>query len=123
VKNALLVVALSAMCAVSPAHAKKVRKSILPPSQFDHPFEGTITVKRDSEASLPCRPRSLSTRLGCTYPSTTGSDKECEIYLALPDEIKAAGYSENDLWRHEIAFCNGWKGYRTLGDDSLVDKP
>jgi hypothetical protein len=24
------------------------------------------------------------------------------------------------LWRHEVAVCNGWRGYRSLGDDSLV---
>jgi hypothetical protein len=117
IRSLLIGVALLALA--TPAHAKKVKKSILPPPQFDPPFEGTIKVTRDSEASLPCRPRSLSTRLGCTYPPKK-PDEGCVIYLALPDEIKEAGYSENDLWRHEIAFCNGWKGYRSLGDDSLA---
>jgi hypothetical protein len=120
VRKYLFLMLAGAVFAAVPAHAKNVKKSVLPPSQFDHPFEGTIKVIRDSEASLPCRPRSLSTRLGCTYPPTSETDKDCVVYLALPDEINAAGYSENDLWRHEIAFCNGWKGYRPLGDDSLV---
>src|SRR6516165_8154422 len=100
IKTLLIGAALLALTAS--AQAKNVKKSIVPPAEFDHPFEGTIKVTRDSEASLPCRPRSLSTRLGCTYPQKK-PDEECVIYLALPDEIKEAGYSENDLWRHEIA--------------------
>jgi hypothetical protein len=97
----------------SQAHAK----SILPPSKYDHPFEGTIIVKRNDSGSLPCRPRSLSIRYGCAFLSEDG--KECEIHLAYTHELPT-GMRENDLWRHEIARCNGWQGYRPLGDDSLV---
>lgn len=116
-RSLLIGVALLALATL--AHAKRVKKSILPPPEFDHPYVGTIKVIRDDAGSLPCRPRSLSNRLGCTYPPKK-PDEECVIYLAFPDDIKEAGYSENDLWRHEIAFCNGWKGYRSLGDDSLA---
>jgi hypothetical protein len=46
-------VALSA-----PVRAKEVRKSksILPPPEFDHLYEGNIRVKRDSAWAAPCRP-------------------------------------------------------------------
>ena len=47
----------------------------------------------------------MSTRLGCTFPPDKEGD-ECLIYLAEKDEIKDAGYSENDLWRHEVAASN-----------------
>jgi hypothetical protein len=111
-----LAIACAALLLATGAQAKPVKKSILPPAEFDHPFVGTIYVTRLSETALECRPRSLSTRLACTYPP--GKDgPECEIHLALLEEIKDAGYRENDLWRREIAYCNGWKGYQPLGTD------
>jgi|KBSSwiS6_1023812.scaffolds.fasta_scaffold39241_2 hypothetical protein len=64
----------------------------------------------------------MSTRLGCTFPPDKEGD-ECLIYLAEKDEIKDAGYSENDLWRHEVAASNGWKGYRPIpGADDCDEK-
>jgi hypothetical protein len=68
----------------------------------------------------------MSTRLGCTFLEDLDKDgnyssaereagKECTIYLADPDEIREAGYTESALLRHEMAACNGWEGYRTLG--------
>jgi hypothetical protein len=76
---AAIALALSFSALATPAAAKK--KSILPPPEFDHPYVGTITVKRDSSASVPCRPRSLSTRLGCAFPPDKDGE-ECVIYLA-----------------------------------------
>jgi hypothetical protein len=108
----------SAVFTAAPAHAKNVRKSILPPSEFDHPYEGKIRVIRDTAWSLPCRPRSLSTRLGCAYPPDK-TDDACVIYLAEREEIEEAGYTENTVWRHEVAVCNGWRGYRPLFDTQV----
>jgi hypothetical protein len=115
----IAVLALSMLA--SAAHAKNVKRSILPPPEFDHPYVGKIKVIRDSAWSLPCRPRSLSSRLGCAYPPDE-TDEECVIYLAERGEIEEAGYTENAVWRHEIAHCNGWKHYRTLSGDPQFDK-
>jgi hypothetical protein len=104
------------LLATGTAHAKNVRKSILPPPKYDHLYEGRITIIHESSASLPCRPMSLTERLGCAYleENKERKDKECVIWLASREEIEEAGYTENTILRREIASCNGWEGYRRL---------
>lgn len=103
-----LAVAALSLAMLAPANAAP--KQIKIPREFDHIYNGKITVIRDSAWSLPCRPRSLSAHLGCTYPQ----EDECVVYLATRDDIKEAGYTEDAVWRHEMAYCNGWKDYRPL---------
>jgi hypothetical protein len=107
---ALLLVALSA-----PVRAKEVRKSksILPPPEFDHLYEGNIRVKRDSAWAAPCRPISLSGRLGCAFPPDKPGE-ECFVFVAPREEIEEAGYAENAVWRHLMARCNGWRNRQPL---------
>jgi hypothetical protein len=96
------------------AHAKNVRKSLpLPPPEFDHFYKGSIEVKRDSSWSAPCRPKSLSSRLGCVYPPEEPGG-ECSVFLAWREDIEETGYTENAVWRQLMARCNGWKDYRPL---------
>ena len=100
-----------------------IRAPVLPPPKFDHLYEGRIAIIHGDSASLPCRPRSLSTRLGCAYLEEDkvgnyhSTGKECLIFLASREEIKEAGYTESALLRHEMAYCNGWEGYRPLGEN------
>jgi hypothetical protein len=105
------------LLATGTAHAKSVKKSILPPPEFDHLYEGRITIIHDDEASLPCRPRSLSIRLGCTFLEDDKDhppEKTCFVWLAPRGQIEKAGYTENIIFRRQIALCNGWKRYRRL---------
>jgi hypothetical protein len=105
------------------AHAKKVRQVTLPPSQYDHIYEGRITVRHELAGSLPCRPRSLSIRLSCVYlDEDKDKEKECVIWLASRKEIEEAGYTEDALWRRANAACNGWKGYRRLPYELEFDR-
>ena len=82
------------LLATGTAHAKNVRESILPPPKHDHLYEGRITIIHGDSASLPCRPRSLSTRLSCAYLEKDevgnyhSTGKECLIFLASREEIK-----------------------------------
>jgi hypothetical protein len=89
-----------------------------PPPQFDYFYKGSIKVKRDSSWVAPCRPKSLSSRLGCAYPPEE-SGGECLVFLAWRQDIEEAGFTENMVWRQLMARCNGWKDYRSgskLGD-------
>jgi hypothetical protein len=115
------------LLAAGMAHAKD-RKSILPPPKYDHLYEGRITIVHGDSQGLPCRPRSLSTRLSCssleedevkTYHST---GKECVIHLASREEIEDAGYTESVILRREMARCNGWGGYRRTPYEMEADR-
>ena len=128
-KKALLTGVAALFLATGTAHAyyKKVRAPVLPPHKYGHLYEGRIKIIHFDEGGLPCRSRSLATRLGCAYledpdeKENLRSDeigkKECLIYLASREEIEEAGYTESALLRHEMAHYNGWKGYRALGQD------
>jgi hypothetical protein len=67
-------------------HAKNVRKSLPPPPpQFDYFYKGSIKVKRDSSWAAPCRPKSLSSRLGCAYPPEESGGECLRTYLKIAD--------------------------------------
>jgi len=135
-KYVLLVGCAALFLATGTAHAsyqKKVRAPVIPPHKYDHPYPGRTTITRGDSASLPCRPNSMSTRLGYAFLEELDKDgnyrvsereagKECYIYLASDDEIKGAGYTPNALLRHEMAGCNGWPGYRTLGENWIWEE-
>jgi hypothetical protein len=122
--------------ATGTAHAsyqKKVRAPVIPPHKYDHPYPGRVTIARIDSTSLPCRPNSMSTSLGCAFledldkkgnyhDAEKEAGKECYIYLASDDEIKEAGYTPNAMLRHEMAGCNGWPGYRTLGENWIWEE-
>ena len=92
-KVALLFLASTALLlATGTAHASyqiKVIAAVIPPHKYDHLYPGRVTIIRNNESSLPCRPNSMSTRFGCAFPDEAG--KECSIFLALDSEIKEAG--------------------------------
>ena len=132
-KKFLLTSVAALFLATGTAHAyyKKVRAPVLPPHKYDHLYKWRIIIFHGDAGGFPCRPRSLSTRLGCTdleepdektnvRPSEQGQ-KECVIFLASREEIEEAGYTESALLRHEMAYCNGWKGYRPLGYNWIDD--
>ena len=129
-KTRTLITGIAALflLATGTAHAKNVRESILPPPKHDHLYEGRITIIHGDSAGLPCRPRSLSTRLGCAYLEKDevgnyhSTGKECVIFLASQEEIKEAGHTENTILRREMARCNGWEGYRRLPYEVEADR-
>lgn len=83
----------------------------LPPAEFDHPYDGILTVRRLSEADIVkvCESRwwmKYPTHVACAYPSK--QPVHCLIYLANDDVLKAYGQDAASTLRHEIGHCNGW---------------
>jgi hypothetical protein len=73
-----------------------------------HAEDIKIRIIRDSSGSLPCRPTSMSTRLGCAIPPDE-TDEECVIYIADDGDLELAGRTYKSVLRHEIRHCKGWR--------------
>ena len=131
-KTIVLFIAALFLLSAGAAHAGyyvKVKAPLVPPQKYDHLYPGRVKIIREDAGSLPCRPQSMAIRLGCAYLEEPDKDanlhllerdhKECVIYLAAREDIEDAGYTEHALLRHEMAGCNGWKGYRSLGSNMI----
>ena len=99
--------------------AKMKGRRVLPPVEYDKPYEGLLIVTRaESQESV----RELCSgavfrghALGCRRRLEEG---ECEIVLASDETIKAVGVIPAVVFRHERGHCNGWgsdhKGARAI---------
>jgi len=82
---------------------------LLPPEEFDHPFDGTVSVwivTQDHIRRHHC-PRakfSMGVALACSQ-KIAGT---CYIFKVPDDEIKQIGFDPDIVMRHEIGHCNGW---------------
>jgi hypothetical protein len=90
---------------------------ILPPPEYDHPYEGQVFVLVvDSQADV--RDKCVSTRLqdvalACGGKATLKADPSitiCQIVIANKEILEAHGYTYEAVMRHEIGHCNGWPG-------------
>jgi hypothetical protein len=87
------------------------RSMILPPPEFDRPYDGKLIVTRvktpdEIKAKCPEANYGAGTPLGCAR--TPPSLAWCEIYL-LPDKLIAAyNVDPEHAMRHELAHCSGW---------------
>jgi hypothetical protein len=82
--------------------------AILPPEEYYHPYGGELVIVRvDSPDVLVsyCQ-NTTQTVLGCAQRRV---DK-CYIYLVPDGFYESVGYDPEDVFRHEIAHCNGWPG-------------
>jgi hypothetical protein len=108
------VLALTALAALScPALAQ----AVIPPEEYDHPFEGPVAVilAKDVETvnKLCNNPRAV---LGCARTlETTNYGKICWIVMAADDVIRGMGFTPELVKRHEIGHCNGWPSYHPGG--------
>jgi hypothetical protein len=81
---------------------------ILPPEEFDRPYGGELVIVRVDSPDLLipyCRNPSGKV-LGCAEYKHL--DKKCIIYLIPDGFYTSVGYDPNDVFRHEVAHCNGW---------------
>jgi hypothetical protein len=84
---------------------------ILPPAEYDHPYEGDLTIKivatlEELYALCGLKEDITPNALACAFPSSNSC-----IFLLVSDEImRKRGWTTGLLFRHEIGHCNGWPG-------------
>jgi hypothetical protein len=92
--------------------------ALLPPAQYDHPFDGTLTVLEDLDPEEVSRLCGGSGNIACAAPPEVSGAHKCTIYMAEPVHIQAKGWSVETVRRHEVGHCNGWPndhgGARTI---------
>ena len=90
-----------------PEHAVIRPQAVFPPAEYDHPFDGpvTVTVVKDIETvnKICNNPQAY---LGCAISMNNG--KVCSIIMVADDVIRARGWTPEIVKRHEIGHCNGW---------------
>jgi hypothetical protein len=86
---------------------------VLPPKEFDHEYDGILTIQyysaediyhlcRNAARQRPGRP------MACTYRNWVGPGT-CRIHMMSRDELEKYGCSYEIILRHEIGHCNGWR--------------
>src|SRR5262245_2668562 len=89
-------------------------KKILPPKEYDHPFQGTVVeiiATEIEQMAIACAPNPLAAKaMGCAakvdrpeyaYP-------RCYVFIAPDWYLKKNRVTLDAVRRHEIAHCNGW---------------
>lgn len=84
---------------------------ILPPPEYDHYFEGDLTIRlldTFEELWALCG-RKEDFLLGCTYPDLV-QHKSCIILMVNDTQMRRRGWTTGIILRHEMGHCNGWGG-------------
>jgi hypothetical protein len=88
--------------------APQTRHPILPPVEYDKPYDGDLTIKMV--------PTFEALRIACNVynPAMLAcaihNAKSCVIYLVEDEVMRQRGWNTGLLLRHEIGHCNGWPG-------------
>jgi hypothetical protein len=104
---------------VQQAEEIKRQRLILPPLEYDHPFDGEIIIVRTEAEYTPgfwkCR-MSHPTPVGCARVG--GRNGKCVMYIADDATLQRYGEEYDLVLRHETGHCNGWanhEGARPVG--------
>jgi hypothetical protein len=103
-------------------HSLKYQQQVLPPKEFDHDYDGDLTIKHMDAAGIweECRagakshlapPLACARSYGERAPSSItpmGIKKNCVIFILTEPELAKRGWSYDIVMRHEIGHCNGW---------------
>jgi hypothetical protein len=102
------------------AIARPGRIQMLPPSEYDHPFEGRLLIIDGGDPGmmrLMCERTKAPPEmyfLGCASLSPAirklYGDADCVIIHASEELHARYQWTVNLTVRHEIAHCNGWPG-------------
>jgi hypothetical protein len=93
---------------VTTVPTKPINRNILPPVEYDHWYEGDLTIKIvDSleELYILCAVKK-DYMLACALPGGTS----CVIIMVNDEIMRTQGWTTGVLVRHEIGHCNGWPG-------------
>lgn len=82
---------------------------LLPPEEFDHPFDGHVSVWIATQDAIrrhhcPRATFNLGVALACMQ-KVAGT---CYIFKVTDDELKQLGLDPDVVMRHEVGHCNGW---------------
>lgn len=91
---------------------------IIPPVEYDHPYEGFLVVNRTSnlettrercnKAAFPHTLPRNAIACAVSFKAATTREGFCLVFIP-PDEVLAKYNISYDLaYRHEMAHCNGW---------------
>jgi hypothetical protein len=97
----------------TPAVVKPASIMILPPVEYDHHYEGDLTIQiidTFEELYALCGQRN-SAMLACAYPAYDDNLRSCRIIMVNDKLMRQRGWTTGLLFRHEQGHCNGWPGY------------
>lgn len=86
----------------------------LPPAEYDHAYDGKLTIVRAPDAQVRERCLTASTynpafqMLGCSRRNTSGPNT-CTIWIVTDDELRQLGWYYDIVLAHEVGHCNGWR--------------
>jgi hypothetical protein len=107
---------------IVPVRPVTTEHKILPPPEFDHYYEGDLTivmVKTVEELLILCNVESQNT-LACSIRAYDG--KSCVIIMVDDEVMRRRAWTTGLLLRHEMGHCNGWtqahEGQRPVYSDS-----
>ena len=84
---------------------------ILPPPEYECPYKGALHITRaptTTDVRIACPGyKGANEPLGCAV--RTVDHAHCFVVLLEDKAIKARGYEPEDIYRHELAHCLGWK--------------
>ena len=91
------------------AQQPQIWDRLLPPEEFDHPFNGQVSVWIVTQDHIrrhhcPTSKFSMGVALACAQ-KIVGT---CYIFKVTDDELKQLGFDPDVVMRHEIGHCNGW---------------
>src|SRR6516164_10483837 len=93
---------------VEPVPLMPLKHMILPPEQYDHDYEGDLTIKivdTLEELHALCKldgPQLLA--------CSTHNSRSCLIVMVKDEVMRQHGWTTGLLFRHERGHCNGWGG-------------
>jgi hypothetical protein len=111
----ILALAAVLLAGILSAYAQ-IPANFYPPSEFDRPFAGSLFIAEEIEQQALLEACSMVGQAkhglnGCAQvPNTHGlKSDECVILLAQKSFLDRYGVELEDLKRHEVAHCNGWR--------------
>lgn len=123
----------SLWAALVPGRKKREGLRLIPPVQYDHPYDGpgeltVVQASSQDEVRRLC-PNAVwppAGAYGCQMMTSSG----CYVVIAPETDMKRVGLTKDITLRHEIAHCNGWPGdhrgalpIEDWATDELVKKP
>jgi hypothetical protein len=88
-----------------------LQERYLPPSEYDHAYDGELTVLRTLESVVfrACAVRLKPDQhpLGCSR-ITSSLPRKCTVWIVTDEELKDGGWNYDIVLRHETGHCNGW---------------